>query len=347
MIALEPYKHLDDKELSMSKGQIDTILIAYDFFLNDNNTTRNEISRIQKAAPKARIEIIRNQEEWDQRKAELGPKINVFFGFRPSRWFDDMPNLKWTQQGGAGANWLLNEPKIADSDMILTNASGVHAIPISEHILALMLTLSRAIQIHIRSQINGKWERRGRVQEIDGSTMGLIGVGAIGEKTAEKAKGLNMRVLGLRKHPDHSSPFVDEMFGPERLHELLSLSDWIVITAALTSETQGLIGKPEFDVMKSTSFIINIARGPIIQENAMIQALMDKKIAGAGLDVFETEPLPKDSPLWNMKNVVITPHSAGGTPKYMERLLDIFTQNLIRYQNGEPLINVVDKQLGY
>ncbi|MFC1532537.1 D-2-hydroxyacid dehydrogenase [Thermodesulfobacteriota bacterium] len=331
----------------MSKRRIDTILIAYDFFLNDNNITGDAISRIQKAAPDARIEIIRNQKEWGERKAELGPKINVLFGFRPARWFDDMPNLRWAQQGGAGANWLIDAPNVVNSDMILTNASGLHAIPISEHILALIFALSRAIQIHTRSQIRGKWERRGRVQEIDGAIMGLIGVGAIGEKTAEKAKGLNMRVLGLRRHPDRTSPFVDQMFGPDNLHELLSLSDWIVITAALTSETRGMIGEPEFKVMKPTSFIINIARGPIIQEKAMIMALMEKRITGAGLDVFETEPLPENSPLWGMKNVVITPHSAGFTPRYMERLLDIFTENLVRYQEGEPLINVVDKQLGY
>jgi phosphoglycerate dehydrogenase-like enzyme len=241
----------------------------------------------------------------------------------------------------------MDAPRIANSDMILTNASGVHAIPISEHILALMFALSRSLQIHIRSQIDGKWERRGRVQELDGATMGLVGVGAIGEKTAEKAKALNMKVLGLRRHPERISPFVDRMFGPEHLHEMLSLSDWVVVTAAMTSETRGMIGEAEFNMMKPTGFIINIARGPIIEEKAMIQRLKEKKIAGAGLDVFETEPLPEDSPLWQMKNVIITPHSAGGTPKYMERLLDIFIQNLRRYQEGEPLINVVDKHLGY
>ncbi len=183
--------------------------------------------------------------------------------------------------------------------------------------------------------------------EIDGATMGLIGVGAIGEKTAEKAKGLNMKVLGLRRHPERTSPFVDRMVGPDKLHDMLAVSDWVVITAALTPETQGMIGSAEFEAMKETAFILNIGRGPIIQEAAMVKALQEKTIAGAGLDVFEAEPLPEESPLWGMKNVVITPHVSGSTPKYMDRLLDIFIENLTRYQAGEPMINVVDKKLGY
>lgn len=331
----------------MGKQRIDTIVLAYDFFLSDSAITGTVLNRMEEAAPGARIEIIRDQEEWDLRKTEIASHINVFFGFRPARWYDDMPNLKWAQQGGAGANWLLDAPEFANSDVILTNASGVHAIPISEHILALVLALSRAIPLHIRSQLSGKWERGGRVVEIDGATMGLIGVGAIGEKTAEKAKALGMKVLGLRRHPERTSPFVDRMVGPDKLHDILAVSDWVVITAALTPETQGMIGNAEFEAMKETAFIINIARGPIIQEPAMVKALQEKTIAGAGLDVFETEPLPEASPLWGMKNVVITPHISGSTPKYMDRLVDIFIENLKRYQAGEPMVNVVDKKLGY
>ena len=163
----------------------------------------------------------------------------------------------------------------------------------------------------------------------------------------EKAKGLNMKVLGLRRQPQRTSPFVDRMVGPDKLYDMLAASDWVVITAALTSETQGLIDETAFKAMKDTAHIINIARGPIIDEGAMIKALEKGWIAGAGLDVFETEPLPEESPLWGMKNVVITPHISGSTPKYMDRLLDIFIENLTRYQAGEPMINVVDKKLGY
>ena len=331
----------------MRKRNIDTIVIGYGPLLNEYTMTDQYVDLIKKAAPGATLVIVKNQEEWDQRKEELGPRVEVVFGFRPATWFHEMPNLKWVQQTGAGANWLLDASEFVASDVILTNASGVTAIPIAEHILALMFTLSRLVHLNVRSQFDRKWVRRGRVREIDGGTMGLIGVGAIGEKTAEKAKGLNMRVLGIRRRPERSSPFVDQMLGPDRLHEILSLSDWVVITAAMTAETVGMIGEEEFKTMKDTAYIINIARGPIIQEKAMIKALQEHWIAGAGLDVFEKEPLPEESPLWDMKNVVITPHWAGATPKYFDRLVEIFTENLDRYQAGEQMINIVDKKLGY
>jgi len=329
------------------KQKIDTILATYDGVLNDYTFTSEALKRIQAAAPEANIEVLKSTDEWPERKDELGPRVGVIFGLRPARWFQDMPNLKWAQQTGAGANWLLDMPEVAASDMILTNASGVHAIPIAEHILALMFALTRVLHLNMRSQVERRWVRRGRVQELDGATLGLIGVGAIGEKTAEKAKGLNMQVLGLRRNPERGSPFVDRMYGPDGLHDLLAAADWVAVTAALTAETQGMIGPAEFEAMKKTAFIVNIGRGPIIQEKALIRALEEGQIAGAGLDVFEEEPLPETSPLWDMKNVIITPHFAGVTPNYMKRLLNIFTENLRRYQASEPLINVVDKKLGY
>ena len=331
----------------MGNRGIDTILMTYGAILNDNTMKDVYLNRIKEAAPGARIAIIRNQEEWDRRKKELGSGVEVVFGLRPATWFNEMPNLKWAQQTGAGANWLLDAPEVVDSDMILTNASGVHAIPIAEHILALMFTLSRMIHMNVRSQVNRKWERRGRVRELDGAAMGLIGVGSIGEKTAEKAKGLNMQVMGVRRNAGRKSPFVDHMYGPENLHEMLPRADWVVITAAQTSETMGMIGEVEFKIMKETAHIINIARGSIIREAFLIKALQEGSIAGAGLDVFEEEPLPEDSPLWDMKNVVITPHYAGATPRYMDRLIGIFTENLERYQSGDRLLNVVDKKIGY
>ncbi|MBW1709542.1 MAG: D-2-hydroxyacid dehydrogenase [Deltaproteobacteria bacterium] len=327
----------------MNQKQIDTILILHSFILNDATLTERHLNAIREAAPGAKIAISRNREDWNRLSGDIASKVEVVFGLRPASLFKEMPNIRWAQQTGAGANWLLDAPEVVQSDMILTNASGVHAIPIAEHILALMLTLSRGIQHSILRQAGHKWERRGRITELDGATLGLIGVGKIGEKTAEKAKGLNMRVLGMRR----ASPHIDKMYGPDGLKDLLEESDWVVITAALTAETMGMIGEEQFKAMKESAFIINIGRGPIIQEKAMIKALQKGWIAGAGLDVFEQEPLPEDSPLWDMKNVVITPHYAGATPHYVDRLIEIFTENLKRYQAGLPLINVVDKKLGY
>jgi len=331
----------------MNPRQIKTILIAYGPVLNDYTVSEKHKTAIQNAAPDAKIVIIKDQAEWEQRSGEIGPGVDVIFGLRPAAWFSQMPNLSWAQQVGAGANWLVEAPEFVKSDVVLTNASGVHAIPIAEHILALMLTLSRGIHRSIRNQANHKWDRKGRILELEGATMGLIGVGKIGEKTAEKAKGLNMKVLGLRRNSDRRSPYVDQMVGPDGLIDLLEQSDWAVITVAMTPETTGLIGEEQLKAMKKTAYIINIARGPVIQENCLVRALEEGWIAGAGLDVFEEEPLPEDSPLWDMKNVVITPHYAGATPYYINRLVDIFTENLRRFQAGEPMINVVDKQLGY
>lgn len=183
--------------------------------------------------------------------------------------------------------------------------------------------------------------------ELAGTTLVLIGVGAIGERTAAMAAALGMRVLGVRRDPTLGAPGVTAMFGPDRLPELLPQADFVVLTVPLTHETQGMIGERELHAMKPTACIVNIGRGGTIREDALITALREGRIAGAGLDVFETEPLPEDSPLWDMDNVIITSHYAGATPHYDARAMAIFVDNLRRYRAGEPLRNVVDKRLGY
>ena len=331
----------------MSFRKINTIAIAYGLMLNEYTMNEENLNRIREAAPGAKISIVKDKADWEAKKADIAQEVDIVFGLRPAMWFHAMPNLSWCQQAGAGANWLLDEPDIAGSDLILTSASGVHAIPIAEHILALMFSLSRGLHRHLRSQVKKEWDRRTPIHELDGATMGLVGVGKIGQKTAEKAAGLNMKILGLRRNPDRAVPQIDTMYGPDGLLAMLPRCDWVVVAAAMTSETEGLIGEPELRAMKDSANIINIARGSIIQEKALIKALQEGWIAGAGLDVFEQEPLPSTSPLWDMENVIVTPHYAGATPFYVDRLLDIFTENLRRYQAGEPLINVVDKKLGY
>ena len=331
----------------MKPRRIKTLLIAYGLLLNDFTLGEKQMADIRKAAPDADIVVIKDQAEWNLRAKEIGPDVDVFFGLRPGKWFDRLPNLVWAQQVGAGANWLMESPEFLNSDVVLTNASGVHAVPIAEHILALMFSLSRGIHRCVRNQADHEWKRKGRVFELEGSTVGVIGVGAIGEKTAEKAKALNMKVIGLRRNPRKISPYVDKMVGADGLIELLNRSDWVVLSLAMTEETAGLIGERELRAMRTSACIINIARGSVIQEKYLIRALREKWIAGAGLDVFEEEPLPADSPLWDMNNVIITPHYAGATPYYIDRLLDIFTENLRRFQAGESLVNVVDKHLGY
>jgi phosphoglycerate dehydrogenase-like enzyme len=331
----------------MTRSPIKAILLPYGMFINAATLNEKNLDRIRQAVPEAELIIIKSKEEWENRASDFVPKVDVVFGRLPFARYRDLPNLRWAQQDFAGTDWLLNFPDLIKKNFILTNASGVHAIPIAEHILALMLALARDLPHSLRNQGEHHWTRRGRVIELDSATLGIIGLGKIGEKTAEKAKGLNMRVLAIRRNPERLSPYVDRMFSPEGLTELLSQSDWVVISAPMTPETRGRIGEKELRGMKQSAYIINIARGAIIQEKALIKALQEGWIAGAGLDVFEKEPLPEDSPLWAMENVIITGHYAGSTPFYFERVMEIFLENLRRYQDGRPLINVVDKQRGY
>ena len=309
--------------------------------------TDAQLKAIRAAANGAEVVKIDGRDEWRARRAELAPKVEVLAGVQSDLDPAAMPRLRWMQTGGAGNDWLLRAPAIANSDIVLTNGSGVAAIPIAEHVLTLMFTLARNFHGFAEAQRDHAWYRGGHLGEVDGSTMGIVGLGAIGEKTAEKAQGLNMRVLGLRRDPTRASPHVDRMLGPDGLFELLEASDWVVLASALTPETRGLIGEPELKRMKDTACLINIARGQIVQEDVLVRALREGWIAGAGLDVFAHEPLPPESPLWDMPNVVITSHRSGSTPHYNDRLVDIFIENLRRYQADEPMINVVDKQLTY
>lgn len=331
----------------MTKKKISGIAIFYYLILRDENFREQHLKRIREAAPDADIMIIKSRKDWTDAVARQCADFDIFLGILLDAWIDKLLNLKWAQLASAGVDRVLKSQEVMNREVVITNASGVHAIPISEYILSLMFAFARNLPQHMRSQSAGKWERQGETRELEGTTVGLIGVGKIGEKTAQKAKALNMKVLGVRRNPDRTSPYVDKTVGPDGLHDVLAASDWVVVTAAGTEETNGLIGEPELAVMKQSAVIINIARGSLIQEDALVRALQEKRIAGTGLDVFETEPLPEDSPLWQMPNVIITPHVAGGTPYYMDRLMDIFVENLKRYQAGESLINVVDKQLGY
>ncbi len=332
----------------MIEGKAGGIAVFYGpIIIREDTFTEQHLKRIQEAAPDKEVVVIKNREEWTDAVAEECASFDIFLGLFLDAWIDKLPALEWAQLASAGADRVLKSPEVMNSNATITNASGVHAIPIAEHILSMLFIISHNIHVQIRNQVAGKWHRRVTITELEGTTIGLIGVGKIGEKTAEKAKALNMKVVGIRRNPDRSSPFVDQMFGPDQLHDMLAISDWVIVTAAGTPETDGMIGAAELAAMKKSAVIVNIARGSLIKEDALIRALQEGQIAGAGLDVFETEPLPENSPLWQIPNVVITPHVAGGTPHYIDRLVDIFTENLKRYQAGDDLINVIDKELGY
>ena len=305
-----------------------------------------QLAQIQAAAPDMQLLVTRDRDEIE---AVLDEVEIAAAGF-PRDLLPRAHNLRWLQQWGAGADWLLRYPEVIELDFVLTNASGVHTIPISEHILAFLLAFGRGFHHAVRAQVRREWfsyEQQTGIFELVGKTMVLVGVGAIGGRTAELATALGMRVLGVRRDPTVGAPGVEAMYGPDQLLDLLPEADFLVLTIPLTHETQGMIGERELRAMKPTAYIINIGRGGIIQEDVLVRALQEGWIAGAGLDVFETEPLPEDSPLWGMDNVIVTGHYAGANPYYTERAMAIFLDNLVRYRAGEPLRNVVDKRIGY
>jgi phosphoglycerate dehydrogenase-like enzyme len=318
-----------------------TILID----LEPDRLSDDQLEQIRTAAPDMRVLWTSDA---GQIEAALDD-IEIAVGGFPHRLLPRAHNLCWMQQWGAGADWLLRVPEAAEMDFVLTSASGVHAIPISEQILAYLLAFARGLHRAICAQVRHEWHRetKGTLFELDSKTLLLVGVGAIGGRTAEVAAALGMRVLGVRRDPSLGAPGVEAMYSSEQLLDILPEADFVVITAPLTHETRGLIGERELLAMKSTAYIVNIGRGGTIQEDVLIHALQKGWIAGAGMDVFATEPLPEDSPLWNMENVIITGHYAGMTPRYDERALTIFLDNLQRYRAGQPFRNVVNKRLGY
>jgi phosphoglycerate dehydrogenase-like enzyme len=319
-----------------------TILVGFE----PERFSKSYRAQIQEIAPDMRLLVTEDREEMEVALDDIEVAACQF----PHDLLLRARNLRWYQQWAAGANWLLRYPEAAEKDFVLTSASGVHAIPISEHIFALLLALGRGIDRSVRAQMRAEWMdwgEKSQVFELANKTMVLVGVGTIGERTAQLAAAFDMRVLGVRRNPERKAPGVETMVGPEQLLDVLPEADFVVITAPLTDETRGMIGERELRAMKPSTYIVNIGRGGIIDEDALIRALQEGRIAGAGLDVFETEPLPGGSPLWKMENVIITPHYAGATPHYDERAMAIFLDNLRRYKAGEPLRNVVDKKLGY
>ncbi|MFH0748395.1 MAG: D-2-hydroxyacid dehydrogenase [Candidatus Bathyarchaeota archaeon] len=257
--------------------------------------------------------------------------------------------LKWVHNRLAGSDKFLF-PEMVKSDLLLTNSIGVHRTQCSEHAMSLILAWTRKLHQFMKYQLKAEWKRPPGVlvcDEIWGKTIGIIGVGNIGAEIAMKAKAFDAKTLGLSHTKKVKLPQIDEMLPPGKLSVLLQRSDFVILAVPLTSETKGMIGEEELRQMKKTAVLVNIARGGVIQEEKLIRALKERWIAGAALDVFEIEPLPPDSELWKMENIIITPHVAGTTPHYDQRATTLFKENLQRYLEDKPLTNLVDKEKGY
>jgi D-2-hydroxyacid dehydrogenase (NADP+) len=281
-----------------------------------------------------------------QRGIELAPSAEIMVGWNvPEDAVRHASRLRWIQSTGAGVDRLLF-PEVTSSEIILTTSSGIHT-GVVEHVFAVMLAFTRRLHLALRDQLQRKWDRsRTSGDELRGKTLGILGLGTIGAEIAHNAQVFGMRVIGMRRTAG-PVPGVDLVVGSDGLSTVLRESDVVVVALPLTPQTHGLIGEDAFRTMKRSALFINIGRGPIVQEQALVAALRDDRIAGAALDVFEREPLPADSPLYGFENIIITPHVSGTSPAYMDRAVPLFCENLRRYLQGERLQNVVDKELGY
>jgi len=254
--------------------------------------------------------------------------------------------LRWVHAWSAGVDGM-PLARLHEAGIIVTHSSGVHPYPISETVFAMMLGFTRKLHTYIRNQLEKKWHHANVKAEMHGATIGIIGVGAIGTEIARLARAFHMTVLGLRRSGE-PKPEIDIMYTPEGLPELLRQSDYVVNTLPLTKESLYMIGEEQFQQMKETAFYVNIGRGKTTDTAALIRALQEGWIAGAGLDVFEEEPLPPDHPLWTFDNVILSPHTSGSTLHYHDRALELFLHNWRAFAAGQdPEINRVDPATDY
>lgn len=257
------------------------------------------------------------------------------------------PRLRWMHTPSAGVDTLLI-PEIVERDITLTNSAGAHAIPIAEFVLLFMLGHVKRVRDLAALTPENAWERGRNLQlgELSGQTVLVVGMGSIGQEIARRATAFGMRVFGSRRRPQPMQG-VEKVVGEGEWRDLLPEADYVVIATPLTNATRGMVDKAAFERMKPSAYLINIARGQIVQTEPLLAALREGQIAGAGLDALPEEPLPPGHPLWSAPNSWITPHISWSSPLMRERAIGIFLDNLRRYQAGEPLVNVVDKAAGY
>ncbi len=270
----------------------------------------------------------------------------VFGGFSRSL-FENAKQLKWVQVLAAGVDGLMF-PEFVASDIILTSAKGFVGPHLADQAWALILGLLRGIGRSVRERT---WDNRMSIRlatwELSERTLGIVGLGGTGIDVARRAQGFDMRVIAVDAEPVEAPSFVHEVWKMDRFHELLAASDIVAICTPLTPETHGMFDDAAFEQMKSHALLVNVTRGKIVDGAALLRALNTESIGGAGLDVTPEEPLPADSPLWDMPNVIITPHVAGGSPIRLDRTVGLFCDNLERFLVGKPLLSVIDKQKGY
>jgi phosphoglycerate dehydrogenase-like enzyme len=269
-----------------------------------------------------------------------GPRDMVRSAFLAS------PNLRWLHSRSAGLDSMLF-PELVQSPIPVTNGTGVFSQSLGEFALAVILYFAKDIRRLLRNQEACRWEQYD-MEELPGQTVGIVAYGDIGRAVASRVHAMGMRVLALKRHaPSSPDPWIERFYGPHQLHAMLSECDYVVVAAPLTAETRHMISDDAIAAMKPNAVVINIGRGPVIDQAALVRALAAGKIKGAGLDVFEHEPIPPDDPIFKLPNVLISPHTADHTKDWLNQAMRFFLEQYQRFSNGQPLENIVEKHLGY
>lgn len=303
--------------------------------------------RLERDFPQLNVTVRHDYKDIEREIADV--EIFVGYSLRPGQ-LRHARKLRWIHSTAAAVHQLMS-PELIESDIVVTNARSVHGPVVAEHAIALVLALAKRLPACAQFQQQQHWAQNevwaAEPSEISGAVLAVIGIGSIGREVARLAKALGMRVLAVREHPERGADTADEVFSPASLNAVLARADFVVLAAPVTARTEHLIGPKQLKHMKHDAFLINVARGDLIDDDALIAALDERRIAGAALDVFDHEPLPRDSRYWRLPNVLITPHTAGLTSKMWNRQYVLLSENMRRYFAGEPLLNLVDKRSGY
>ena len=310
--------------------------------------TEPQLAMLEQLPPETGIAVGNNLEAFERTAGEADVIFNwSLSGDLLRRVFGMCPNVRWVHSRAAGLDNMLF-PALVASPVPLTNGTGVFSPSLGEFALGAILYFAKDLRRMIRSQQAGRWDPFDIV-EIAGQTVGIVGYGDIGRAVASRVRAMGMNVLAVKRHASlyDADPFASQIFPSEERTEMIRRADYVVVAAPLTPETRGMIGEAELAAMKPEAVIINLGRGPVIDEAALARTLTERRIKGAALDVFDTEPLPAGHPFYQLENVLLSPHCADHTPDWLDRAMQFFIDQFERYRKGEPLLNVVDKNLGY
>lgn len=307
------------------------------------------VGRLQSAFPQIKWVQLPN---YDRVPREIGDTdIMIGWSIKPEQ-FLQARKLKWIHSPAAAVHQLMF-PELINSNIVVTNSREIHGPVVAEHAIALVLALAKRIPQCVLYQVRKEWAQEKlwrehpRPREVAGSTVAVVGMGGIGREFTARAKALGMRVLAVRENPTKGAEGADGVYGPGQLDEVLPQADYVLLCTPVTPATTEIMNRERLAKMKPDAYLLNVGRGPLVDEAALLEALQNRRIGGAALDVFEEEPLPPESPFWSLDNLLITPHTAAVTDKLWDRHYHLIVENLTRFLEARPMLHEVDKQRGY